>query len=123
METKQLTIDVELPIGTEFWIMVNNQPTMGVISYYDVKVTSATKYVEGNDSWALTLWRRFLSNTIKDKWEMSFTYWAHLIGTSVKGKVEKINGNWYFDFNEEYKKPRIYFSKEDLKKSVFNGDS
>ncbi len=123
METKQLTIDVELPIGTEFWIMVNNQPTKGVISYYDVKVTSATKYVEGDKSWALTLWRRFLSHTIKDKWDMYFTYGAHLLGTSVKGKVEKINGNWYFDIFEEYRKPRIYFSKEDLKKSVFNGDS
>jgi hypothetical protein len=132
METKQLIIDIELPIGTEFWIMLNNEPVIGIISSYKIHVTSATEDTERLGGWASALWYRFIHNIHKDVWVKYFTYEAHLLGTGIKGKVEKlterrigfpIEESWYFESYENFRKPKIYFSKEELQKAVFDGNS
>lgn len=102
-------VEPELPIGTEFWFLWNGKMEMGLVAAYNVHVTS---YVE-DDSWHKQLFRRWLNKKAKDVWSYSFNYEVKLdMSISSGNRIEKKKDGWYF-LNR-----RIYFSVDDLKKSL-----
>lgn len=106
----EIIITPELPIGSEFWIMYNDKPKMGLISGYQVWVTA-------NDSKAKQglfdqIFYRWLNRKQKEYFEYNYAYQCKLDGSFLNFYPTKINGRFYV-----MDKP-MYLSKEELLKSL-----
>ncbi len=106
---KEITINPELPIGTEFWIMRNNKPVLGLIAAYKVYVTSCT---ERGRSWHEQLFSRFITGKHKDVFEIDIQYEVKLENDISMYNIRKKHGKY------EIVDRQIYFSLEELKNSL-----
>lgn len=102
-------INPEFPIGTEFWIMKNNKPTLGLISAINTRITSHTYDKRGLRD---LLFGRWQNGKQKDIWECVYSYEAQLIDEIQNYKLFKKNNLWYIGDR------RVYSSKEELKNSL-----
>ena len=105
----RIIIEPELPIGTEFWIMKNNRPELGLIAAYNVYVTSC---VDRNRGWHDQLFGRWLNRKQKEVWEYSYSYEVKLDTEIIKFGIEKKNGVWWL------LDKRVYFSLDELKAAL-----
>lgn len=71
MESNEIIIKPELPIGTEFYFMENNTIKLGLIAAYNVHVTSC---VDNSRSWCDQLFARFINNTQKETYKYDYGY-------------------------------------------------
>jgi hypothetical protein len=105
----RIVIEPELPIGTEFWIMKNNRPELGLIAAYNVYVTSC---VDSNRGWHEQLFGRWLNKKQKEVWKYSYSYEVKLDTEIIKFGIEKKNGVWWLLDR------RVYFSLGELKAAL-----
>jgi len=109
IKVKEIIINPELPIGTEFWVMKNSKVILGLVAAYKVYVTSCTD----KGSWHEQLFNRWLNKTQKEIWKYFFNYEVKLHNEIIMHSIEKKkDGNWYL------LDKKIYFSKEELLKAL-----
>ena len=111
MKDSKIIIEPELPIGTEFWIMSNNRPKMGLVSSYIVRVTSHT---DREDSLYNQLWGRWLNGKHKEVWKHEYSYSVKLDADRNNYEVNKKDGKWWL------LRERVYFSLDELKACIIN---
>jgi hypothetical protein len=112
----KITIEPELQIGTEFWIMRNNKPELGLICSYEISVTS---YTDRNKTWYDQLFGRWLNDSVvnnkqREQFEITFQYRGMLDRGRSNYRVDEKDGAWWL---HDY---RMYFSLDEMKKLIFN---
>ncbi len=104
-----ISVELEYPIGTEFWFFRNNKIELGLISEISISITT---YTDENKGWWDQLFDRYSTRTQKDVYKQSFSYKCKLEGEIWNSSLYKRNSRWYvLDYP-------VYFSKEDLIKSL-----
>ena len=106
----KIVIEPELAIGTEFWIMYDNKPKMGLISGYRVWVTANDS--NGKIGLFDQIFYRWLNRKQKEFFEYSYAYECKLDGSIYNFFPTKEKGRFHV-----LDKP-MYFSKEELLKSL-----
>lgn len=109
MSLNQIIIEPELPIGTEFWIMKDNRPTLGLIAAYNVHVTSC---IDKNHGWHNQLFMRWLTGKQKEVYTYSCSYEVKIDTTIIVFGIVKKNDTWWLHDR------RVYFSLDELKASL-----
>lgn len=108
-DEKMISFTPELPIGTEFYIMKNNTPSLGLIAAINVKITTLTT---NKGSWHKLLFSRWNDGKQKEIWEYTYGYEVKLLDEIFMYEFRKIKNSWWL---LDYK---VYFSLDELKKDL-----
>lgn len=106
----KIVIEPELAIGTEFWIMMNDSPKLGIISGYQVWVT-AHDHKDGRGLFE-QIFGRWINRKQKEYFNYSYAYQCKLDGSFHNFYPTKKDGRFYV-----LDKP-MYLTKEELLQSL-----
>lgn len=103
-----LDLNIEYPLGTEFYAMQHNKPTLAIVSQYNIIVTSQPR----GDSWYNKIFGQ--KNTLPHS-----TYFRYIVhfenGHIQEGQISKgLKGEKYIN------NIQLFSSLDELKSTVFN---
>lgn len=105
----KIELNTELDIGTEFWFMYENKPSLGIVAEIYINITTCT---EKNKGWREQLFSRWIKGKAKGIYRTSYQYFAKFDRMIERWSIEKKGDHWYLSDR------RLFWSEEELLKSL-----